>query len=117
MTATTELIAEGPALALAALLDIETPDLEAYGLPPLWHWAYLLDHPASADLGPDGHALTGGVVTPPGVGRRRLFAGGRLRVDGPLRVDEPATRSSRVVSTKTNPAAPDGSPSSPWSTR
>ena len=100
MTVTTELISEGPALALAALLDIEPPDLEADGLPPLWHWVYLLDHPATADLGPDGHALTGGVVTPPGVGRRRMFAGGRLRVDGPLRVNEPATRSSRVVSTE-----------------
>ncbi len=65
MTATTELIAEGPALALAALLDIEPPDLEADGLPPLWHWVYLLDHPATADLGPDGHALTGGVVNRP----------------------------------------------------
>jgi 3-methylfumaryl-CoA hydratase len=43
------------------------------------------------------------VVKPPGVGRRRMFAGGRLRVDGPLRVGEVATRSSRVVSTVDKP--------------
>ena len=39
-----------PAYALADLLGVPVPELGA-GLPPLWHWVYLLDRPAQADLG------------------------------------------------------------------
>lgn len=94
----TEFLVPGPAHALGALLDVPVPDLGAEGLPPLWHWLYLLDRPAQADLGPDGHAVRGVLPEPPGPGRRRMWAGGRVRTRGPLRVGEPATRTAEVAS-------------------
>src|SRR5258707_12335676 len=75
----TELITSAPAEALAGLLGVPLPDLEAgQGLPLLWHWLYLLDRPSQAALGPDGHRAHGGIPAPPGPGRRRMFAGGRV---------------------------------------
>jgi 3-methylfumaryl-CoA hydratase len=95
----TELLAPGPAEALGALLGVPVPDLEqGAGLPLLWHWIYLLDRPAQADLGLDGHPLRGTLPAPPGPGRRRMWAGGRVRMSGPLRCGETATRLSRVLS-------------------
>ncbi len=99
MVERTELLVPGPARALGALLDVPVPDLDADGLPPLWHWLYLLDRPAQADLGPDGHPVRGTVPVPPGQVRRRMWAGGRVRTLGPLRTGEPATRRTEVVST------------------
>ena len=95
----TEMLLPGPAQALGALLGVPVPDLEhGAGLPLLWHWVYLLDHPAQADLGPDGHPVRGTFPTPPGPGLRRMWAGGRVRTSGPLRCGAPATRRSRVLS-------------------
>ena len=97
----TELLVPGPAVALGALLDVPVPDLDrGAGLPLLWHWLYLLDRPAQADLGPDGHPVRHVVPEPPGPGLRRMWAGGRVRTLGPLRCGEPATKQSRVVSTQ-----------------
>ena len=93
----TELITPEPAQALAALLDIDAPAMAA-GLPALWHWIYLLERRKQADLGPDGHP-TSGIPAPPGPGRLRMFAGGRVLMLTPLRFGEPATRTTRVVST------------------
>lgn len=97
----TELLLPEPAHALGALLGVRVPDLE-HGdeLPILWHWVYLLDRVAQADLGPDGHPLRGTVSAFAGRGRRRMWAGGRVRADGPLRCGELATKRSRVLSTK-----------------
>jgi 3-methylfumaryl-CoA hydratase len=95
----TEMLLPGPAQALAALLGVPLPDLEhGAGLPLLWHWVYLLDHPAQADLGPDGHPVRGTFPTPPGPGLRRMWAGGRVRTSGPLRCGALATKRSRVLS-------------------
>jgi len=98
----TEPLLPGPAQALGALLDVPVPDLAGgAGLPLLWHWIYLLDRPAQADLGPDGHPVRGTIPAPPGPGRRRMWAGGRVRMSGSLTCDgEPATRRSRVLSTQ-----------------
>jgi 3-methylfumaryl-CoA hydratase len=94
-----ELLLPGPAEALGALLGIPVPDLEhGEGLPLLWHWVYLLDRPAQADLGPDGHPVRGTLPTPPGPGRRRMWAGGRVRANGSLRCDQAATRRTSVLS-------------------
>jgi 3-methylfumaryl-CoA hydratase len=94
----TELLGPEPATALAGLLDVPLPDLEAgEGLPLTWHWLYLLDRPLQRDLGPDGHAARNAVPEPPGPGRRRMWAGGAVRSQGPLRVGERATRRSRVL--------------------
>jgi 3-methylfumaryl-CoA hydratase len=89
----TELITSGPAEALAGLLGVPIPELEAgRGLPLLWHWLYLLDRPPQAALGTDGHRAHGGIPSPPGPGRRRMFAGGRITQHAPLRTGAAATR-------------------------
>ena len=79
----TETLAAETAYALGGLLGVPVPDLAGgAGLPLLWHWCYLLDRPAQADLGPDGHPVRGVLPAPPApgaapdVGRR---PGARLR--------------------------------------
>ena len=95
----TETLLPGPAQALGGLLGVPVPDLEhGAGLPLLWHWIYLLDRPAQADLGPDGHPVRGTLPTPPAPGFRRMWAGGRVRTSGALRCGAPATKRSRVLS-------------------
>jgi 3-methylfumaryl-CoA hydratase len=98
----TELVQPGPAEGLSGLLGVRPPDLSAgEGLPLLWHWLYCLDRPAQADLGPDGHPVRGSLPEPPGPGRRRMWAGGRVRQVGVLRSGGLATRHSEVASTET----------------
>ncbi|MCE1179268.1 MAG: MaoC family dehydratase N-terminal domain-containing protein [Micrococcales bacterium] len=93
-----ELIQPGPAQALAALLSVPLPDLDrGEPLPVCWHWLYLLDRPATADLGRDGHPVRGVDPAPPGPGLRRMWAGGRVEQRGGLVVGEPATRHSAVT--------------------
>jgi len=95
----TETLAPGPAYALGGLLGVPVPDLDGgAGLPLLWHWLYLLDRPAQADLGPDGHPVRGVLPVPPARGLRRMWAGGRVRGSGVLRCGEPATKLTRVLS-------------------
>src|SRR5258706_9396807 len=95
----TELITSGPAEALAGLLGVPMPDLDAgRGLPLLWHWLYLLDRPPQAALGTDGHPAHGGIPSPPGPGRRRMFAGGRVPPPPPLRTRAAATPRTRAAS-------------------
>ena len=97
----TEVLLPGPALALGSLLGVPVPDLGGgAGLPLLWHWLYLLERPAQSDLGADGHPIRNCVPAPPGPGRRRMWAGGRVRTSGPLRCGEPATRRTRVLSVR-----------------
>ena len=95
----TEVLDPVPARALGDLLGVPVPDLAGgAGLPPLWHWVYLLERAPVADLGPDGHPVRGTLPVPPGPGLRRMWAGGRVRTRGPLRCGEPATRRTRVLS-------------------
>ena len=91
----TELIVPEPAEALANLLGTDIPTDE---LPPLWHWVHLLERRPHADLGPDGHPRFG-IPAPPGPGRKRMFAGGRVATRRPLRIGHPATRHTWVAST------------------
>ncbi len=83
-----------PGDAFAALLDRDPPGDE---LPPLWHWFHLLDHPAQAEIGDDGHPAHGRFL-PPLPDRRRMFAGGRLEQRVGLRVGDEVTRRSSLVS-------------------
>jgi 3-methylfumaryl-CoA hydratase len=92
----TELITSEPSEALANLLGTDIPRDE---LPPLWHWVHLLERRPQADLGPDGHP-TSGIPAPPGPGRKRMFAGGRVGTHGPLVFGEPATRTTWVANTR-----------------
>ncbi len=86
-----------PAEALAGVLDIDVPTGDE--LPSLWHWVYLLERRPERDLGPDGHP-THGIPAPPGPGRRRMFAGGRVSTYRPLLLGRMARRTTRVASTQ-----------------
>ncbi len=82
-----------PIAALAATLDI---DASFDRLPPLWHWLYFLPVHRWSDLGPDGHPKRGGFL-PPVPLPRRMWAGGRVEFQHPLRVGESITRTSTIV--------------------
>jgi 3-methylfumaryl-CoA hydratase len=94
---TTETIAAGPAVALSGLLDRE-PAVTAPGdpIPPLWHWLYFLDRPATSELGPDGHPAAGHFM-PPIPQRRRMYAGGRASYTGAFRCGDEITRRSELA--------------------
>jgi 3-methylfumaryl-CoA hydratase len=86
-----------PAAAFAGLTGAVPPPLgDGDPLPPLWHWFYLLDHPAQSELGEDGHPADGPFL-PPIPGRRRMFAGGRLRQDAPIPVGAELSSRSAVA--------------------
>jgi 3-methylfumaryl-CoA hydratase len=87
----------GAAAAFADLLDAPAPPLDPGDpLPPLWHWFTLLEHPAHAELGPDGHPA-GGSFLPPIPNRRRMFAGGRYRQHRPVPIGAELTARSTVA--------------------
>lgn len=96
----TEVLDAAPAHGLAGLLDLGPEVLVDGELPPLWHWVHLLDRPASDQIGPDGHPLTG-VPAPPGEGMKRMFAGGRVSLHAPLRLGREATRRTWVTGSRT----------------
>lgn len=89
-----EVVAAQPSEAMAALLDIDLPHSDE--VPELWHWIYLLERRRSGDLGYDGHP-TSGIPAPPGPGRRRMFAGGRVVTHRRLRFGEEATRVTTLL--------------------
>lgn len=93
-----ELITLPSADALAGVLDIDPPVPGSDGLPPLWHWVYLLERAPQRALGTDGHPRSG-IPAPPDPGCRRMFAGGRVTTHVELRFGEPATRTVRVLRT------------------
>jgi 3-methylfumaryl-CoA hydratase len=92
----TEVIAAEPAESLAALLDIDVPYAAGDSLAPLWHWTYLLERGSQRDLGEDGHPVVG-IPAPPGEGRRRMFAGGRVTTLGVLRIGTAATKVTSIA--------------------
>jgi 3-methylfumaryl-CoA hydratase len=86
-----------PMAALAATLDRDDPPPAAGTLlPPLWHWLYFLPLQRQSELGPDGHPRRGGFL-PPVELPRRMWAGGRLAFERPLRIGETVTRTSRIA--------------------
>src|SRR5215831_19314276 len=86
-----------PAAAFAGLIGAPVPPLETGDpLPPMWHWFTLLEHPAQAELGADGHPARGPFL-PPIPGRRRMWAGGRLRLAAPILVGAQLSARSSVA--------------------
>ncbi|MGW0160006.1 MaoC/PaaZ C-terminal domain-containing protein [Mycobacterium sp. NPDC003323] len=92
----TDVISAGRVGDLAATLDVGQRFADGDPLPPLWQWIFFLDWPATAALGVDGHPRDGHFL-PPIPHRRRMFAGGRVTVHGPLSIGAPATRDSEIV--------------------
>lgn len=86
----------------AAFADLIGAPAAGDALPPLWHWFVLLDHPARSNTGEDGHPADGPFL-PPIPGRRRMFAGGRLRLEAPIPIGTDLSSRSSVsdVSVKT----------------
>ncbi|MET0729247.1 MAG: MaoC family dehydratase N-terminal domain-containing protein, partial [Acidimicrobiales bacterium] len=86
------------AVALHGLLDTPgEPPAAGDLLPPLWHWLTFLPRVPQRELGSDGHPRRGGFLPPVSL-PRRMFAGGRLELRGPLRIAETLTRASTITS-------------------
>ncbi|MGI9156403.1 MAG: hypothetical protein ACR2FG_07175 [Marmoricola sp.] len=83
-----------PADALSAFLGGRGLG-HAGSLPPLWHELYLHRVRAVAELGEEGHPVDGSLL-PPLLERRRMFAGGTVTLDEPMRLGERAKRTSSV---------------------
>jgi 3-methylfumaryl-CoA hydratase len=81
--------------AASGLFDLDPVAGEGEDLPPMWHWFGFLECPRSDELAEDGH-IEDGHFLPPMPQRRRMFAGGRLRLDRPMRVGEALTRTSTL---------------------
>ena len=84
-----------PTAALGAALDREGTPVEDDPLPPFWHHLYGQAPVRASETGTDGHPKRGGFL-PPVPLPRRMWAGGRLRFDGPLLLGNEVTRSSEV---------------------
>jgi 3-methylfumaryl-CoA hydratase len=85
---------------LAATLDADPAALsEGSALPPGWHWIYFHEAVRRAALAEDGHEKRGDFL-PPVPLPRRMWAGGRLRFQRPLRIGDEVSRVSRIVSVK-----------------
>lgn len=90
-------VAATPVAALSATLDrTDPPPSGGDALPPLWHWLYFLPLHRHQDIGADGHPARGGFL-PPIPLPRRMWAGGRLQFERPIRISERVTRTSEVI--------------------
>lgn len=65
-------------------------------IPHFWHWYAFPPAAAMEDLGTDGHPKLGGFL-PPVPLERRMWAGGNLRFQTEMHVDEQLTRKSRIA--------------------
>ena len=82
------------AVRLAACIDADPDGLDAPTLPLLWHWAYFLPGVPTRHLGIDGHPRRRPEME---AFPQRMWVGGRVQVERPLRLDVDAARWSRVV--------------------
>lgn len=92
-----EIISEFPALAAAAMLDLDGAQMtRGNPLPPLWHWFYFLPMAARSQIDIDGHPKRGGFF-PPVELPRRMFAGARTKFHQPITIGEPAVREGEIL--------------------
>ena len=82
---------------LAATLDDPRSYPPGAELPPGWHWILFHTVVPTGTLTVDGHAPRGSFL-PPVELPLRMWAGGRLRLHGSLRVEEPVDRNSKIAS-------------------
>lgn len=66
-------------------------------LPPAWHWLYFHEPVRGDGLGIEGHAKRGRFM-PPVLLPRRMWAGGKLQFERPIRIGEHAVKRSHVKS-------------------
>jgi 3-methylfumaryl-CoA hydratase len=92
-----DMVTAMPVAALSATLDRNDPEpLPGTDLPPLWHWMFFNPIARQSQLGPDGHPRRGGFL-PPVELPRRMWAGGRLQFNHPVRIGDEVTRASRIA--------------------
>ena len=82
------------AARLAACIDADPVALDDGTLPRLWHWASFLPLVPTARLGRDGHPQRRPEME---AFPQRMWVGGRVEHERPLRLDVAAARSSRIV--------------------
>ena len=92
----TEVIAAEQTESFAGLIGIDPASLPAGEVPEMWHLMYLVNRPATSDIGPDGHP-TNGIPAPAEPGMRRMWAGGKVTTHRRLRIGDEATRQTRIV--------------------
>lgn len=71
-------------------------------VPPGFHWTLFPPLVRQSELGPDGHPKKGGFL-PPVQLPRRMWAGGQLRFQQPLRVGDQVERESTIESVEDYP--------------
>ncbi|ASM74242.1 mesaconyl-C(4)-CoA hydratase [Pseudosulfitobacter pseudonitzschiae] len=76
-------------VALGASATLDTGD----SLPPFFHQLYFWEPAVPAELGRDGHPRVGGLIPDMGL-PRRMWAGGRLEFNAPLRLGTAAEKLS-----------------------
>lgn len=94
--------------AMLATLDRDPESLrDGDPLPPLFHWLYCREVAPHSRLDGDGHQKRGEFL-PPLPLSRRMWAGGRLRFEGTLRIGETIRRRSaiRAITPKTGRSGP-----------
>ena len=93
----TDILHGGQLASLAATLDRDELSPQPGDLvPPAGHWVYFTPRPKASEIGPDGHAKRGGFLPPVDL-PRRMWAGGRMRWPGALRVGDSITRTSTIA--------------------
>lgn len=80
---------------MAATLGVEQP-APGDPLAPLWHWIFFHEAVAEGDLGPEGHEELGRFLPPVDLDRR-MWAGGRVAFDAPIRIGDEVTKTSTVT--------------------
>ncbi len=87
-----------PIAALAATLDRDDPPPKiGDAIPEGWHWSYFLETALARELAHDGHPKRGGFL-PPVTLPRRMWAGGRLEFQRPIKIGEQLARESEILS-------------------
>ncbi len=96
-----EVVDRASATLASAMLATLDRDPSALGdgdpLPPLFHWMYCRELAPGSQLDVDGHQKRGDFL-PALPFSRRMWAGGRLKFDGAVRVGDVLRRRSTVVS-------------------
>jgi len=82
---------------MAGTLGLDAAPGVGDALPMPWHWLFFTPVPHAQETGADGHPARGGFL-PPVPLPRRMWAGSRVTCHQPLRVGEPASRTSRIES-------------------
>ncbi len=83
-----------------ATLNRSTAFKQGDVLPPAWHWLYFHEPVVGDRLGVEGHPELGQFMPPVSFGDgkppRRMWAGGKLQFERPLRLGDQAMKTSRI---------------------